>query len=74
MDDAACRDMVGATGLMGVVAFGSPLPWGRGWCANDAQLVFFRLFFFASSFALPLPAGLCCVSCMHKCHVILSGE
>lgn len=45
MDAAACRDWVGATGLMGVVAFGSPLPWGRGWGANDAQLVFLRLFF-----------------------------
>lgn len=50
------------------------LPWGWGVGANDAQLVFLRLFFFASSFALPLPSGLCCVSCMHKCHVILSGE
>lgn len=43
---------------------------GCKWCAVS----FLSLVFFASSFALPLPAGLCCVSCMHKCHVILSGE
>lgn len=47
MDDAVCRDMVGATGLMGVVAFGSSLPWreavGCKWCAvSFLSLVFFR--------------------------------
>lgn len=54
----------GATGLMGVVAFGSPLPWGRGWGANDAQLVFLRLFFSpAHSLSRCLPVYVVCHAC-----------